>query len=61
MRYYIASATEYLVITGAGIDDLRICKKALVYPWQKVRTVMTLQLRIATDDHPDFPNLGHAL
>lgn len=49
MRYYIASANEYLVITGAGIDDLRICKKALVYPWQKVRTVLPLQLKLATN------------
>ncbi|OKL61000.1 hypothetical protein UA08_03672 [Talaromyces atroroseus] len=36
MGYHIATANEYLVITGAGIDDLRICKKAFVYPWQKV-------------------------
>jgi flotillin len=49
MRYYIASANEYLVITGAGIDDLRICKKALVYPWQKVRIAMTLQHKPATN------------
>ncbi|KAL1982360.1 hypothetical protein VTN96DRAFT_1391 [Rasamsonia emersonii] len=35
MRYVIASANEYLVITGAGIPDLRICKKALVMPWQR--------------------------
>ncbi|EED21847.1 flotillin domain protein [Talaromyces stipitatus ATCC 10500] len=39
MRYYIASANEYLVITGAGIPDLRICKKALVYPWQKISRI----------------------
>jgi flotillin len=35
-RYIIADANEYLVITGAGIPDLRICKKALVMPWQRV-------------------------
>ncbi|KAL1967845.1 hypothetical protein VTN77DRAFT_2534 [Rasamsonia byssochlamydoides] len=35
MRYYIANANEYLVITGAGIPDLRICKKAMVMPWQR--------------------------
>lgn len=35
-RYIIASANEYLVITGGGIPDLRICKKALVMPWQRV-------------------------
>ncbi|EEA25963.1 hypothetical protein TMatcc_005786 [Talaromyces marneffei ATCC 18224] len=42
MRYYIASANEYLVITGAGIDDLRICKKALVYPWQKMSRISVM-------------------
>ncbi|KAJ3068303.1 hypothetical protein HK102_007205, partial [Quaeritorhiza haematococci] len=26
---------EYLVITGAGIEDLKICKKAFVWPFQK--------------------------
>lgn len=35
--YYISSPNEYLVITGAGIADLRIAKKALVMPWQRVR------------------------
>jgi hypothetical protein len=35
--YHIANANEYLVVTGAGIDDLHICKKAYVWPWQKVR------------------------
>ncbi|KAL1977278.1 hypothetical protein VTN31DRAFT_137 [Thermomyces dupontii] len=39
MRYYIANATEYLVITGAGIPDIRICKKAFVMPWQKVSKI----------------------
>lgn len=60
MRYYIASANEYLVITGAGIDDLRICKKALVYPWQKVCTAAYIS-EPTTDDYLDLPNLGHAL
>jgi hypothetical protein len=35
-RYYIADANEYLVITGAGIEDIRIAKKAFVMPWQHV-------------------------
>ncbi|KAH2318555.1 hypothetical protein KXW82_002984 [Aspergillus fumigatus] len=29
------STNEYLVLTGAGIDDIRICKKAIVMPWQR--------------------------
>lgn len=32
--YRVASASEYLVITGAGIDDLKIAKKAWVLPGQ---------------------------
>ena len=34
-RYNIAEPHEYLLITGAGIEDVRIAKKALVMPWQK--------------------------
>lgn len=35
MWYNISEANEYLVVTGAGIEDIRIVKKAFVYPWQK--------------------------
>lgn len=35
-RYAIAKASEYLVLTGVGIEDLRICKKAIVFPGQRV-------------------------
>jgi flotillin len=35
MWYSIAEANEYLVITGGGIEDVRIVKKALIKPWQK--------------------------
>jgi flotillin len=35
MWYSIAEPNEYLVITGARIQDVRIVKKALVKPWQK--------------------------
>ena len=31
----ISEANEYLVITGAHIEDVRIVKKAFVMPWQK--------------------------
>lgn len=33
--YSIAEPNEYLVLTGAGIEDVKIVKKALVKPWQK--------------------------
>ncbi|KAK5011594.1 hypothetical protein LTR28_012296 [Elasticomyces elasticus] len=36
MLYRVAEANSYLVITGAGIEKLRIRKKSWVYPFQKV-------------------------
>lgn len=39
MRYHISEANEYLVVTGAGVEDVRIVKKAFVYPWQKVARI----------------------
>lgn len=38
-RYNISDPNEYLVLTGAGIDEIRITKKAFVMPWQKVRII----------------------
>ncbi|KAL5364883.1 hypothetical protein BJX96DRAFT_179347 [Aspergillus floccosus] len=35
MRYAIARPSEYLVLTGAGIQDIRLCKKAIVWPFQQ--------------------------
>ncbi|CAA3028694.1 Hypothetical predicted protein [Olea europaea subsp. europaea] len=32
--YRVASASEYLVITGGGITDIKIAKKAWILPWQ---------------------------
>lgn len=34
--YHVSGADSYLVITGAGIDDVTITKKAWVLPGQKV-------------------------
>ncbi|KAK5195370.1 hypothetical protein LTR92_004309 [Exophiala xenobiotica] len=39
MWYHISNANEYLVVTGANIDDVRIVKKAFVYPWQRVARI----------------------
>jgi flotillin len=39
MSYHISEANEYLVVTGAHIDDVRVVKKAFVYPWQKVARI----------------------
>lgn len=35
MGYHVSDANSYLVVTGGGIDDIKIVKKAFVYPWQK--------------------------
>ena len=36
MGYNVSDANSYLVITGGGIEDVKICKKAWVWSWQKV-------------------------
>ncbi|PKX98648.1 flotillin domain protein [Aspergillus novofumigatus IBT 16806] len=43
MRYAISRPSEYLVLTGAGIDDIRICKKAIVMPWQRLTSRSTIK------------------
>lgn len=37
----MADANSYLVITGWGVADVRIVKKAWVFPGQKVRIFET--------------------
>uniref|UniRef100_M1BVF7 Flotillin-like n=1 Tax=Solanum tuberosum TaxID=4113 RepID=M1BVF7_SOLTU len=37
--YRIARASEFLVIAGIGINELKITKKALVWPLQKCRVI----------------------
>ncbi|CAA7023232.1 unnamed protein product [Microthlaspi erraticum] len=32
--YKVARASEYLAITGAGIEDIKLAKKSWVFPWQ---------------------------
>ena len=49
--YNIAEAHEFLVITGAGVEDVRIVKKAVVLPWQKVRPGADLSDHGALVDH----------
>lgn len=39
MWYHVAEANTYLVITGAGIKDVAIKKKAWVMPGQKVSKI----------------------
>ena len=35
MGFNVSDANSYLVVTGGGIEDIKICKKAWVWPWQK--------------------------
>ena len=39
MWYHISEANEYLAVTGAHIEDVRVVKKAFIYPWQKVARI----------------------
>ncbi|KAL2848809.1 hypothetical protein BJY01DRAFT_211358 [Aspergillus pseudoustus] len=42
MRYAIAEPSEYLVLTGAGIADIEICKKGWVMPWQRCARISVM-------------------
>ncbi|KAL4783095.1 hypothetical protein BJX76DRAFT_269467 [Aspergillus varians] len=42
MKYTIADPSEYLVLTGAGIADIEICKKAWVMPWQRCARISVM-------------------
>lgn len=35
MGYHVSDANSYLVVTGGGISDIKICKKAWVFAWQR--------------------------
>ena len=37
--YYVSKPNTYLTVTGQGIDDVKIAKKALILPFQKVSTI----------------------
>ncbi|CAM6108637.1 unnamed protein product [Calypogeia fissa] len=36
--FWIANPSEYLIITGSGITDVKLAKKGWVFPFQSVRT-----------------------
>ncbi|KAL9613583.1 MAG: hypothetical protein Q9167_001865 [Letrouitia subvulpina] len=35
--YHVADANSYLVVTGGGVEDVKLVRKAWIMPWQKVR------------------------
>lgn len=39
MWYQVSDANSYLVITGGGIHDVKIVKKAWILPWQKCNKI----------------------
>lgn len=47
--YHIAEPSNYLVITGAGIETVRITKKAWVKPWQKVQKISVTPFDFSLD------------
>lgn len=47
--YHVAEPNSYLVITGAGVKGLRLAKKALVYPFQKVTKISVTPFHFTTD------------
>ncbi|KAL4918143.1 hypothetical protein BDW62DRAFT_181911 [Aspergillus aurantiobrunneus] len=42
MSYAIAEPSEYLVLTGAGIEGIEICKKSWVMPWQRCARISVM-------------------
>ena len=37
--YKVADANSYIIVTGYGIDDVKLVKKGLVFPFQKSMTI----------------------
>lgn len=40
MNYNVAEPNEYIVITGAGIEGVKVCKKTISWPGQSVSKVI---------------------
>ncbi|KAF3939312.1 Flotillin-1 [Dactylella cylindrospora] len=60
MWYHISEPNQYLALTGAGIDGVKIAKKAFVMPFQKVTRIsitpfdFSLQLQAMTIEKLSF-------
>jgi flotillin len=58
--YYISEPNSYLAVTGVGIDGVKITKKCMVYPFQKVRKIsitpfdFTMSLQAMTSEKLQF-------
>ncbi|KAI5204658.1 flotillin domain protein [Aureobasidium subglaciale] len=47
--YHAAEPNSYLVITGAGVKGLKLTKKAMVWPFQKVTKISVTPFHFTTD------------
>ncbi|THX58909.1 flotillin domain protein [Aureobasidium pullulans] len=47
--YHAAEPNSYLVITGAGVKGLKLTKKAMVFPFQKVTKISVTPFHFTTD------------
>ncbi|KAG9995351.1 flotillin domain protein, partial [Aureobasidium melanogenum] len=47
--YHAAEPNSYLVITGAGVKGLKLTKKAMVLPFQKVTKISVTPFHFTTD------------
>ncbi|KEQ89886.1 flotillin domain protein [Aureobasidium pullulans EXF-150] len=47
--YHAAEPNSYLVITGAGVRGLKLTKKAMVFPFQKVTKISVTPFHFTTD------------
>lgn len=51
MFYYVAQANEYLVMTGSGIDEVKVVKKGLLWPGQKLSRFTLTPISYSIDIH----------
>lgn len=51
MRYMIAKPSEYLIVTGSGIKDIKLAKKGWIWPMQSARTFDISPMNYSFDVH----------
>lgn len=51
MRYNIAKPSEYLIVTGSGISDIKLVKKGWIYPFQSCRSFDISPMNYTFDVH----------
>ncbi|KAL2632565.1 hypothetical protein R1flu_004044 [Riccia fluitans] len=51
MKYMIAKPSEYLIITGSGISDIKLVKKGWIWPMQSARSFDISPMNYSFDVH----------